>query len=130
MNLVLKSLSALTLSLTAAATFAFPANLVTHNESDLESNAFIAGYIPSPYPTAAYSTRDVSWNMVRIACYGHTTNGQCQALIKLGTNTEQPIELGYLTLNLSTGEINPKQISNGGYTLTVNGLAETTISKN
>jgi hypothetical protein len=129
MNLMLKSISAIALSLSAASALAAPNYLTTHNNTNEESNAFIAGFIPSPYPTGAHSSRQVSWNMVRLACFGHTTNGKCSALIKMATNTSNPIELGSLNLELDTGDITPKQLSAKGYTVTVTGPAEATITK-
>jgi hypothetical protein len=127
---MLKTISALTLSLNAFAAFATPVHLTTHNTTSLESNAYIAG-VPSPYPTAANSTHQVYWNMVRIACYGHTNpNGTCSAVIKMATNTASPIDVGVLTMDLATGDINPKVLSANGYTVTVNGPGESTITKN
>lgn len=130
MNLMLKSISAIALSLTAASALAVPAYLTTHNNTSEESNAYIAGTIPSPYPTLAHSTRQVPWNMVRFACYGHTTNGRCPALVKMATNTGTPVEIGYVSMELDTGDITPKSISAHGYTLTVDGPGEATITKN
>lgn len=129
MNLMLKSLTAITLSLSAAAALAVPTYLTTHNNTNEESNAFVAGTIPSPYPTAAHSTRQVYWNMVRLACFGHTTNGKCAALIKMATNTSNPIVVGVLSMDLNTGDITPKKLSNNGYTLTVTGPGDATINK-
>jgi hypothetical protein len=130
MNVVLKGISAVILGLSAATTFAMPASLITHNNTDVESNAYIAGFIPSPYPTAAHDTRSVAWNMVRLACFGHTTNDICQALIKVATNTDKPVELGYLSMNIKSGDITPTVLSSQGYTITVNRPGETTITKN
>lgn len=130
MKLVLKSLSAIALSVCAATSIAAPLYLTTHNNTDVESNAFVAGNIPSPYPTAPHSTKQVYWNMVRIACYGHTTNGKCSAMVKMATNTANPVELGVVSMDLETGDITPKQLSANGYTLTVTGLAEATLTKN
>ncbi|CAM2947073.1 hypothetical protein [Legionella worsleiensis] len=130
MNLMLKSISAIALSLSAATAFAVPTYLITHNNTNVESNAFIAGTIPSPYPTPANSTRQVYWNMVKMACYGHTTNGRCSALIKMATNTSAPIELGYVSMELDSGDISPKVLSAKGFTLTVNGPGEATITRN
>jgi hypothetical protein len=130
MKLMLKSLSAIALSIGAAATFAAPTFLTTHNNTDVESNAYVAGTIPSPYPTQAYNTRQVYWNMVRIACYGHATGGKCSAVIKMATNTANPIILGTVSMDLESGDISPKQLTNEGYTLIVNGPGETTLSKN
>jgi len=128
MKLMLKSLSAITLSLSAVVAFASPVNLTTHNLTNEESNAFIAG-APSPYPTPAHSKRQVLWNLVRIACHGHTTGNKCSAVVKMATNTANPIVVGTLSMDLVTGDISPKEISAKGYTITVNGLGETTITK-
>ncbi|OGV25345.1 MAG: hypothetical protein A3F18_00070 [Legionellales bacterium RIFCSPHIGHO2_12_FULL_37_14] len=112
------------LAMAAAPTF-----LLTHNQTDVESNAYIDGTIPSIYPTKPHSDSKVYWNMVRVACHGHTANNICTALIKMASNTPNPIDVGYVNLDLTTGEITPKVISNNGYTLTVNGPGETTLTK-
>lgn len=131
MNLMLKSFSAVALCLSAASALAVsPTYLTTHNNTNEESNAYIAGSIPSPYPTGAHSSRQVYWNMVRLACYGHTTDGNCSALIKMATNTSHPIELGYVSMNLDSGKITPEQFTAKGYTFIVNGPGEATINKN
>lgn len=129
MNLMLKTLSAITLSLSTAVAFATPAYLVTHNNTSEESNAYIAG-VPSPYPTKAKATGKVLWNMVRIACYNHTKDGKCSAVIKMATNTSNPIVLGTVSMELATGDITPKSLTSNGYTIAVNGPGETTITKN
>jgi hypothetical protein len=129
MKFMLKGLSAMALSFSVATAFAVPTHLVTHNNTNEESNAFIAGTIPSPYPTGAHSTRKVYWNMVRLACYGHVVDGRCPALIKMATNTSNPIVIGTVSMNLESGDITPKKLSSNGYTLTVNGPGESTISK-
>lgn len=129
MKSMLKSLSAITLSLSAATVFAMPEYLITHNDADVTSNAYVAGTIPSPYPTEAHSTRKVYWNMVRLACFGNTQDNKCSALIKMATDTDSPIELGYVSMDLTTGDITPKTLSSNGYTLTVNGPGETTLTK-
>ena len=129
MNLLVKNFSAVVLSLSTVTALAAPSYLTTHNETDVQSNAFIAGTIPSPYPTAPHSKKEVHWNLVKLACYGHTKNNKCPALVKMATNTSNPIEVGYLEMDLTTGEITPSLISSNGYTLTVNGPAEATITK-
>ncbi|KTD73633.1 hypothetical protein [Legionella tucsonensis] len=129
MNLIFKGFSAVALSLSAVTAFASPVYLITHNNTPVESNAYIAG-VPSPYPTAANSTQKVYWNLVKLACYGHTTGKQCTAIIKMATNTANPIEVGELRMDLETGDITPKYLSRNGYTLFVNGLGEATITKN
>jgi hypothetical protein len=130
MNSILKGLSVITLSLGTAVTFAAPAFLTTHNNTNEESNAYVAGTIPSPYPTAPHSDNQVFWNMVKIACYGHTSNNKCSAAIKMATNTANPIVLGTVIMDLETGDISPKRISENGYTFIVNGPGEVTINKN
>nr|WP_241480405.1 hypothetical protein [Legionella norrlandica] len=64
-----------------------------------------------------------------MACYGHTTNGKCAALIKMATNTANPIDIGYVTMDLETGDISPKVLSAKGYTLRAIGPAEAEITK-
>jgi len=129
MNLIFKSFSAIALSLSAVTAFATPAYLTTHNNTSVESNAYIAGTIPSPYPTAPNSSRQVYWNLVKIACFGHSVDGKCPAAIKMATNTDAPIEIGTVYMDLNTGDITPKQFSNNGYTVTVNGPGEATVTK-
>lgn len=130
MNKVVSFLSAITLGLASTSvTAAIPTRLITHNLTDVESNAFIDG-IPSTVPTKANSTNIVPWIVVRMACFGHTSpDGKCPATIKMETNTDHPVTLGNVALNMSTGEITPTHLSAYGYTFTVNGLNETTLSR-
>jgi len=128
MRSVFKYLSAITLALTALNAAAMPTHYITHNDTDLETNAFISGEIASPFPTIAHTTRKVAWKMVRLGC-GRTTNGLCAAVIKLGTDTPDPIFIGTLYMDMDSGEITPQMISANGYTLQVNGIAEVTIFK-
>ncbi len=120
---------ALALSLTCALAHAAPKQLITHNTTDFESNAFVAGTIPSQYPTAAHSDGRVFWGAVKMACFGHLVNSTCPALIRVGTNTPNPVDVGMVYLNLDTGEITPSSIQGNGYTLLVNGPGETTLLK-
>lgn len=132
MKQFIKTMLVMTLGLTSTALIASPRQLITHNLTDVESNAFIAGTIPSQHPTKAFSDSKVVWTEVRMACFGHTVNGKCSALIKMSTgpNDGEPIDLGTVTLDLNTGLITPSTISANGYTLTVNGPGETTLTKN
>jgi hypothetical protein len=104
-----------------------PKLLITHNQTSIDSNAFVAGKIPSQHPTKANSDGRVIWASVRMACFGHIKNGRCPALIKLGANTANPIILGMVAINLNTGDIEPKELHANGYSMIVNGPAETTI---
>lgn len=130
MNLIFKRFSAVILSLSAATTFAIPEHLITHNNTSEESNGYIGGFAASPYPTPANTTQKIYWNLVKLACYGHTTpDKKCTALIKMATNTSNPIEVGMLTLDLNTGDITPKELQKNGYHLVINGPGEATITK-
>ena|SRR3990167_7815187 len=129
MNSFLKIVAVSTLGLCSQTLFAAPSYLITHNRTDVESNAFIDGTVRSPYPTKAHADNSVSWTAVRIACIGHTKNNQCKALIKMATNTANPVDLDWLNLDLSSGDINPKFAQSNGYTLVVNGPGEVTITK-
>ncbi len=134
MSRLFKSLAAITLGLTCATSMAAtpPRQLVTHNLTDVESNAFVAGTIPSQHPTKAHSDGKVIWTEVRMACFGHTVNGKCAALIKMATGPNDggtPVELGTIILDLNSGEMTPSQLTANGYTMRVNGPGEATISK-
>ncbi len=113
--------------------FSAPAFLLTHNFTDSDSNAYIitrdGGVIPSIYPTKSHSTSKVYWNMVKLACHGHSLGNLCSAMIKMDINSATPIEIGVVTMDLITGEILPKTLSAHGYTVTINGLAETTLTR-
>lgn len=122
--------AALALSLVSGLAFAAPPRLlITHNNTDFESNAFVAGTIPSQHPTKAHSEGRVIWASVRMACFGHVVGGRCPALIKVGTDTANPVDLGSVTINLSTGDIQPKELHANGYSFIVNGPAEASIIK-
>jgi hypothetical protein len=117
------------LSLYLGSAWAAPATLVTHNHTDVESNAYIDGTIPSLYPTKAHGESKVIWNAVRLACHGHTKENQCMALIKMSPNTPESVDIGFVTLNLLSGEITPKELVANGYRVIVNGPGETTLEK-
>ena len=130
MNHLLKNLSVVALTLFTATAIAAPKHLITHNTTDSESNAFVAGTIPSQHPTKAHSDGKVFWTAVKMACFGHSVDGKCAAVIKMATNTPNPITVGTVIMDVNTGEITPMQISANGYTITVNGPGETTLSTN
>ena len=122
----------ITLALGFASTMALavpPKQLITHNTTDVDSNAFIAGTIPSQHPTKAYSDGKVLWASVRMGCFGHVINGKCSALIKMNINSAHPIELGTVSMDLNTGAITPNELHRNGYAMIVNGPAETTLYK-
>jgi hypothetical protein len=131
MRRLIKTVIAIAMGLTASAQLfaAPPKQLITHNLTNFESNAFIAGTIASPYPTKAHSDGKVFWGAVRMTCFGHIIDGKCAALIRIGTDTNNPIELGTVELNIETGAITPNMIHANGYQMVVNGLGETTITQ-
>ena len=130
MNRLIKTSTMLFLVLTASTVLAAPAVLITHNNTPYESNAYTLGVIPSKHPTPAYGRGEVPWSIVAWICASSGQPHICKALIKMETNTSHPVDLGWVTLNLDTGEITPKSLSQNGYTLVVNGPGETTLSKN
>lgn len=107
--------------------YAAPKQLITHNHTNVESNAYVDGVIASQHPTKANSDNKVFWASVKVACFGRTKNNECRALIKMATDTKNPVELGWATINLVTGEITPKYISSNGYHLEVDGPGETSL---
>ena len=120
-------------SMTTLALAVPPKQLITHNNTDVESNAFVAGTIPSRHPTKAHSDSKVIWTEVRMACFGHVTNNKCMALIKMETglgDSGNPIDLGMVSMDLNTGIITPSSLTANGYTMIVNGPGETTLFKN
>lgn len=130
MNHLLKRLTIPLFSLASSLAMASPQFLITHNTTDSESNAYISGTIPSIHPTKAHSDNKIAWISVKMSCFGHVVENRCTALIKMDTNTANPLELGVVTVDLSTGDIMPKQLTGNGYTLVVNGPGETTLYKN
>ena len=126
-----KSLSVAALCVTTVSAFAAPPPraFVTHNNTGVESNAFIDGTIASAHPTRAFAVNSVSWIAVRMMCFQHAPNNLCSAVVKMETDSAEPKAIGQVTLNLVTGDINPKMITGNGYTLVVNGPGEVTLSK-
>jgi hypothetical protein len=106
--------------------FATPLSMTTHNKTNVDSNAYIGG-IPSIYPAKANSDRTISWSLVRLACFGH--GDPCKAEVFMETNTSNPVSIGFMSMNLKTGDITPKKSGKNGYCVTVNGPAEVTLTK-
>lgn len=128
MHLIVKILVSLLLCLNAFALFASPEALETDNQTNEESNAFIAG-VPSPYASKAQSINVVPWNLVKFVCFGHIKKNKCTAEVKMATNTAHPVSLGTVTLELTTGLITPSTLKSNGYTVTVLGAGKTRITK-
>lgn len=129
MKLMLKGISAVTLALATGISFAAPQYLLIHNHTNLTAGAFVGGTVPPQHPTKPNSDSKVFWGLVKMACLSHTVNGQCPALIKLGSNNEYNITVGYMNLDMNTGDISPKDISGNGYRIIINGPGEASITK-
>ena len=125
----MKIATALSSTLLASALYASPQFLITHNLTAVDSNAYIDGTIASAHPTKANSNGKVLWGLVKMACFSHITNNICTALIKMETNTNHPVTIGSVNMNIVTGDITPAYISNNGYSITVNGPGEVSLSK-
>ena len=141
MNVIFKGIASTVFCLGLSTSFALggfisaaPKALITRNTTEVESNAYVnvqgdTGLNPSVYPTHKNSVGSVAWYVVRGACNLYKVGNACKAEIRMATDTDHPISLGVVTLDLETGDITPKQLSKDGYTLTVNGLADCTLSK-
>ena len=131
MHSTLKKISTFALcTIAATAIAAPPRQLITHNRTNYQSNGYVAGVIPSQHPTQPQSDGVVYWAAVKMACFGHIENNRCSAIIMMASDTDHPIPVGTLTMDLGNGDIEPKQLSGNGFTITVNGPAETTITQN
>ena len=108
--------------------YAAPQFLITHNNTKVESNAYIDGVIASTHPTPALSTNKVYWNEVKIACLGRTHGSICSAIIKMDTASPNPVVLGQLNLNITTGEIFPSSLSTDLYKLELVAPGEVLLS--
>ncbi|WP_028387797.1 hypothetical protein [Legionella fairfieldensis] len=128
MNL-LKTLTITLLIISAPVVAASPSRLVTHNTTNVRSNTYFAGYIPSSAPAQAHDDGLLDWPFVKMACYGHTSATKCPAVIKVAIDTPNPVDLGKVTIDIETGDITPKSLSLNGYTLVVNGPGEMTLTK-
>lgn len=123
-----QALGIMALALSSTIASAAPSFLVTHNRTNVESNAELAGTM-SPYPTPANKDGRVLWGLVKMACSGHVVNNRCSAVIYMETNTNHAIKLGEVSMDIDSGDIMPKMIKANGYTLTVNAPGETTLTK-
>ncbi|MCC5791145.1 MAG: hypothetical protein JJT82_00845 [Legionellaceae bacterium] len=125
-----RALCLFTAALLSGTAIAAPQYLITHNTTNVESNAYIDDVIPSRHPTKANTTNKVLWGLVKLACVGRVVNDQCKAMILMETNTNHPVELGQMSMNLKTGEISPASgLRKNGYALSVNGPGEVTLSQ-
>lgn len=113
------------LTLLASPLFAAPSSMTTHNKTSHQSNAYISGF-PSPYPVEAHKDRSISWTLVKAACFFKT---QCSAEVFMETETSKKVSIGKMTMNTSTGAIDPMVLDTDKYHLEVNGPGEVTITE-
>lgn len=124
-----KTLTTASLLLTSTLLSAAPAQLVTQNDTPFQSNAFVGDNfsIASPHPTPAKSTRSVFWGVVQVICKKRA--GDCAALIKMKTDTGAPVNVGVVSVNLTTGIITPTVVKGNGFTITATGPGKTRITQ-
>ncbi len=129
MQLLKKLLAVSATTLFIGSAIAAPSSMTTHNQTSHQSNAYIAGS-PSIYPVDAGKTKSISWYLVRLACWGHTDkDNNCDAEVFMETETNHKVSIGKMSMNLTTGDINPLGLDAHGYHLVVNGPGEVTITE-
>jgi hypothetical protein len=114
----------LALSVGASTVFAdvqaHPSNFTTRNYTKYQSNAKIKN-VWSPFATPAGtattpSERSVPWIGLKLLC--GLVAKTCAAEIYMKTDTDTPVFVGQGTLDISTGDITPKELINNGFILT------------
>lgn len=130
-----------TLAITAALAalssqvIAAPQYMISENKTHAQSNSYIAGKFPSPYPTNPGQTKKLLWPLVKLACFGNTQTDPttqheiCTAEIHMETDKPNHKILGSMNMDLDTGDITPKTLSAHGYTLTVKGPGHVVITE-
>lgn len=127
MNRIVISTALMAVSLFSTLVIAQPKAMITHNESNATTNAFV-DEIPAPNPTLPHTTTQVPWFIVKTGCSQYTTEGVCPAVIKMHIDSETPVIVGTFYVNLTTGIITPSQIFANGFIAHVNGPGEITVS--
>lgn len=132
MNRFVNAAIAVTFGLATSVAGAAGMALITHNKTDMISKAMIDGSIPSTHPALPQKDTKISWAEVRLVCGPRLdAAGLCHALVKMiSPSNGSEFDLGWVYMNIDNGDITPKTLTANGYTLTVNGPAETTITKN
>lgn len=105
-----------------------PQYLITHNKTPYQSMTYVDGRISLPKVSDPSSDTAILWLTVNKLCYGRTASNKCPLVIKMRTDSGYPFDLGVIYVDLKTGEINPKQLSNNQVTLKVNNVGEFTLN--
>lgn len=102
---------------------AAPKRFTTRNYTPYQSNAkVINSWSPFPTPAGSESSpseKSVPWVGLKLLCGFSAT--ECTAEIWMKTDTDSPVFVGDGTMDLSTGDITPKELTNNGFTLTTPG---------
>lgn len=113
-------------SLFAASVIASPKAMVIHNLSDTITNAYVDG-VAGPEPTEPNATSRVRWFIVKAGCRKHTNEGICPVVIKMDIESDSPIVVGTIYIDLESGMISPQKISGNGFAVTADGPAEVSV---
>jgi hypothetical protein len=100
--------------------------MIMHNLTNLTTNAYV-DEMEGPKPALPHSTIKVPWFMVKTGCFKHKDEGICPAVIKMDIDSDTPIVVGTLYVDLETGTITPSQISANGFTVKVNAPGEVSV---
>ncbi len=106
--------------------FTPPKAFITHNLTNTTTNAYV-DEVAAPNPAMPNSTTKISWFIVKTGCQKHKADF-CPAVIKMDIESDAPVEVGTLYLELESGIITPSKISANGYTVTVNAPGEITVT--
>lgn len=114
MSLLKKSLASLALITASSVALAAPSELIVDNKTDHQARAYVNSI--SKNPAEAHNTMSLSWWALKIVCAFQT---DCQAEVKMKTNTANPLSLGYASINLDTGVIDTSGLSHAeGFNVT------------
>lgn len=115
-------------ALTAGSAWAAPSQMVTVNKTAASIFANIAGY-QSPDPVKPGETKKRAWLLVKGLCATAGQTGKCTADIVAQDSSNNTTTLGQMTMDLESGDITPKKLAAGKYTLTVTGVAQVLITQ-
>jgi len=117
----------LTLSFSALS-FSAPQFLISHNQTLYQSTAYVDGKISLPNTIEPLSDTTTSWITLKRLCFGRSLSSRCPIIIKMGTDTGYPFDLGLIYIDLNSGAITPNQLSFNNVVLRVNNNGELTLS--
>jgi hypothetical protein len=101
-----KLVTAAVLSLASSVALAAPANLVVDNNTDFQARAYVKGI--SKNPAEPHSSLSINWSILNLICFYQAT---CEAEVKVKTDSNNPLFLGKVTMNMSSGAIDTSKLS-------------------